>query len=370
MFKQINLFLIILTITSVSVFSTPVVHELGFMVDAYATGIPGANGLIFGRGNFGNNLIVGDWGQDFNTCNNRDGKLVKIINQTPVNFSLNFVNPNTLTWGSGRNGFSENLYVSDTNCDPAPGFLYVVDAQGNKTLFVDFSVDGFAAEIAGFDFPPAWSNFDHKIYAAEVDGIRTGIIKIDSSGNITSWINYNQIGGPNPVDVTFSPGGVWGDYLFTAEANSNKIYKIDSNGNVQFFSQTTPRLTDIVFSPGGSSPFGNYLYAITTEGKIYKIDTNGNIQLFAENINVGQNLSWPPFAGKMCFSPNGYELYVAADGDDTIWRIYQYTPTPTITPTPTFSPTPPPLSLDNNFSLTIILLLFSLIFIIIILKKQ
>ncbi|MFO1078275.1 MAG: hypothetical protein U1E73_11195 [Planctomycetota bacterium] len=108
----------------------------------------------------------------------------------------------------------------------------------------------------------------------------------------------------------------------------NDVYGIEQSGTVYRFSATSPGTQStfatmpayaeaIAFAPPGS-PFGDYLYVLETNGAIERLDAQGNRTAFATGfLNTAASSS-------LEFSPDGLELYVAADQSPALYRIDHY----------------------------------------------
>jgi hypothetical protein len=199
---------------------------------SFATGLASANGIAFSNGDaFGLYLYVLDGGV------NEVQRIDSAGQRTPFASVAgdSAVNLNDLVFGSGVNGFSGNLFVSDGgHRSGVTGKIHEVAPDGAVSLF--FGRDPLTAAgitfAAGSGFGPsaliladAWNHrFD--------DG---GVRCYDATGAFRTIIDAGRSVLFNPGDVVQGPGGAFGTDLFVSDWSRDAIYTLTADGDLTEF---------------------------------------------------------------------------------------------------------------------------------------
>jgi hypothetical protein len=144
------------------------------------------------------------------------------------------------------------------------------------------------------------------------------IIEVDSLGNLVGppyFVDDSLIGsGLTPGDVTFGPGGAFGDDLYFTDLFCHCVRSADADGNVSspFVVLPGPDIPrDLEFGPGG--PFGSDLY-VAVGGTIYRVYDDTTFTVFASGFGGLAN-------DALEFSADATALYVADWGHRMVYRI-------------------------------------------------
>lgn len=160
--------------------------------------------------------------------------------------------------------------------------------------------------------------FGDYLYVAESDGDR--ISRVDKDGGSEVFAT----GFDFPVGVAFY-GGKFGKYLYVGNAYGGGIDRVDTDGNVSDFALSTEAIAGLDF---GHDAYGPYLYAGEwAAGKIWKVDSAGNATLFA-TLPAGRQSRYLKFSHDDPGVDFGTYLYVT---DFTTGNIYKVDPAGAVT---------------------------------------
>jgi DNA-binding beta-propeller fold protein YncE len=291
----------------------------------------------------------------------------------PAVLTTGLANPQDMTFFQPGGAYGPNLFVTEYDADAvsridpagvkttlasdvryAVAILFGRGAYGNQ-LFVSesYSRDGDIVRIlpdgskttfaTGIDSPldMAWGKglaFGDELYVASANANK--IVKVSPAGTVSDFATDLD----RPSVLAFSPGGVFGEYLYVTNTDDGQIVRIAPDGAAEVFVTGLTRPIGLAF--GNNTPFGDYLYVSDkTTGEILKISPAGAISGFAAGLDGPVEIH---------FSEGG--LYgndmLIADGEaGTIVRI-----TPSGVPTFTIGPMPSEVGrLPFTFSFTLTL---------------
>jgi hypothetical protein len=233
-----------------------------------------------------------------------------------------------VAWGT-------SLYISDHNSGGGCAGAFFRFDSGGLSPFSTPGAPWGPSDPHELAFGPGGA-FGTDLYVADFnggfdDGQFGGVIRIDPAGNKSVVYHENQIQSPH--DVTFGPGGAFGNDLYVTDHGSGiggtgYIWRLDSGGGATLVAggSGTPFVDPIsmVFGPGGA--FGSDIYVTDPAANaIHRVDGNGQVSTFAT----------VPTASGIAFGPTGKDLYVTSG--PSVIRIF---PTDTTNPAITLnSPT-------------------------------
>lgn len=269
----------------------------------YGDGLKGITSALFraGSGHFGHDLYVAYSGMNEIWKVSKDGSGAELfaddVGAFPVGVAF-----------APYNSFGHYLYVG--NAFAGNWAVVRVDSEGNVEPFADVGA------TAGLAFSPPGSDYGKYLYAATHYG--TGrIYRIDHKGNAEEF--KDSIPGESRY-IKFSHGGAFGKYLFVSNIVDGMIYKVLPDATWEVFADTGVGyggLEGFDFSPGGV--WGHYLFVGvafgTHAGEIYRIDSEGNSELWASGFGSVADIHFQP-AGK-----GGFTMYLVTDGTGEVWSI-------------------------------------------------
>lgn len=215
-------------------------------------------------------------------------------------------------------GFGTDLLHVDFNAEPGlnccRGTIYRTNRTTGQSsvLYV-----GALNRTAGDAFGVALGNggaFGNDLYVMDFQGISDGaplLERITPTGAISVFAE----GGPwtqqtEPTHIEFSPGGQFGEFLYVADSESQKIWKVSPTGAISEFPLSEPLKPRVIrFAKGGA--FGDFLYAAEATGRIVRIAADGSVTPFLQ-VDAGAT-EHSPFTGDMVFDPAGERLYIGLD---------------------------------------------------------
>jgi hypothetical protein len=234
----------------------------------FATGLVSANGIAFSNDDaFDLYLYVVDDG--VNEVQRIDSTGQKSTFASIAGGSA--VDLNDLVFGSGMNGFSANLFVSDGgHHGTVAGKIHEVAPDGAVSLF--FGTDPLTAAgitfAAGSGFGPSALILADSLNHSTDDG---GVRSYDASGAFRTIIDARTSILYDPSDVVQGPGGTFGRDLFLTDWNRDALYTLTAGGDLSEFASGFSfalwRDADILFSPDGSALYVSDAGA----GVIYRI---------------------------------------------------------------------------------------------------
>ena len=166
----------------------------------------------------------------------------------------------------GRAPFKPQLYVGNSTDWPAN--IAKLDATGRIDVFLDSSVCSRVLAPAGLELDPV-GGFDTEMYFS--DWICRCIRTVDDRGEVSAPIaTFPAFVG----DVEFSPGGLFGDYLYIASGDT--VYRMDAGLSVTVFATGFQSvITNGAFFPQDSlefHPSGCRMYiADVRAGRVYEV---------------------------------------------------------------------------------------------------
>lgn len=209
-------------------------------------------------------------------------------------------NPQDITTIQPGGGYGLNLFVTEYGKDQ----VTKITSTGTKTVFAE-NIDYAVAILFGK------GEFGNFLYASESYSSNGNILKIHPNG--TNEIFCSNI--DSPLDMVWGTGGSFGNNLYVASANADKIVKVDLSGNQTDFTALLDRPSVLGFSPKEST-FGDYLFFTNTDaGEVLRVDASGNTSEIVSGINrpigiaFGQN------------TPFGDYLYISESGTGSILKI-------------------------------------------------
>jgi len=268
----------------------------------YGDGVKGITSALHrsGDGPFGHDLYVAFSAQDEIWKVARDGSgeaWFADVGDFPVGVAF-----------SPFDSFGNYLYVG--NAFASSYAIQRIDSEGNVEDWVDLPA------TSGLAFPPEGTTYGEYLYAATYYGAGK-IYRIDSTGAYEEF--KDSIPGQSRY-IKFSHGGKWGFYLFVSNINDGKIYKVYDDATYSLFADTG--VTDfgiegMEFSPGGV--FGSYLYVGVAfgsqAGKIFRIDYKGNVETFATGFGSVADIHFQPGGN------GGFTMYIVTDGTGEVYAI-------------------------------------------------
>lgn len=164
--------------------------------------------------------------------------------------------------------------------------------------------------IVSAHFRAGGGPFGNYVYVAESNLDR--IVKVDKDGS--GYMAFATV-GDFPVGVAIY-GGPFGQYLYAGNASSGDgIDRVDSAGNAMDFALNGYNVAGLDF---GRGDYGPYLYAgVWQAGEIWKVDGAGNAMLFA-TLPMGSQSRYLKFSHGGAF---GHYLYVTDFLSGDIYRV-------------------------------------------------
>jgi hypothetical protein len=228
-----------------------------------ATGSGRPSGLAFDFGIFGTDLLY---------VSQNNGSVVTVSASGVVNaFSSGgtLSSSNDLAFAQSGSGFRNNLFI--TNGGDLPFSISQVNISGNNSFFVPTNI--FNLPPVGLAFPKTDNSFGTNLFVSLFNrsGLGSSIVQVDPSGNIFAFANNLGLS----VDIAFSSGGAFGNYLYVSDPISQSIFKVDSSGISSLFATgfnftNTGFDADLAFSDDGNTLF------IANRNEIIKITSNSS----------------------------------------------------------------------------------------------
>jgi hypothetical protein len=226
-------------------------------------------------------------------------------------FASGFTAPYSIAWGGGT-AYGDYLYVGALN-------MYKVDLNGNKTFFTSSTCTGSLTidrTLAG--------NYGGYLYVGT--GCADDVEKIDTAGNIlffSAWPGPTD--GGAPYGIAFDPGAAYGGLMYVGSAytpnNASKsgIFAMSTGGTPTRFCSNLVQVTDVSFDKAGL--FGGLLFAIGSTSYqsptgIFSVGVDGIATEFATSTMVN--------AHGLAFGTDGamyISEYSSPDGSVIISRI-------------------------------------------------
>lgn len=283
-----------------SAIAAPLLAEPGFSVSAFTTTIVRPDALGFGEGGaFGNDLYVTTSGQEIYRVN---GSGVPTLFTTVSGQSAPL---DGLAFGSGINGWSNNLFISKNQNEITQ--ITSGAAQSQFSPITD-TAGGLERGLGAFG--------DDLFY-----GSRAGFIgRLDNAGNASVFASGLNGFGEAIVFAPASPGSsLIAMYASTGFGNSSTLYRIDSAGAATVLA-TGVGLHGITYDSSGLMG-GDLFVGNGSDNSIYRVSLDGIVSLFASGFG---SLSG---SESLAFGPDG-ALYISDGISDTIWRISAIAPAP------------------------------------------
>lgn len=276
--------------------AAPVVHESGFRIEQFCTTIPGLRIITFGEnGSFGNDLYAIGSNALFRVDENGTATSVAVISPTGGS------GIDGMAYGSGNNGWSTNLFLSQNEFE-----ITEITSAGVQSQFSNLT------DTAG-PLERGQGLFGDNLYYGGRSG---GIGFLDNSGVPQPFVA--GLTGPSVESIVFAPDAANTGIFMYALGGVDHLYKIDHTGGRSVF-HTGIGHSGMAYDNAGL--FGNSLFVGSpSDQSIYRINLDGTSSLFAS----GFGYSDP--SETLAFGTDG-ALYYADAGNNTIWRIVVPVPT-------------------------------------------
>jgi len=281
----------------------------GFRVEVVAEGFALPSAVAVGPGGaFGFDLYIGDW---INSTVER----LSVSASTRTVIAAGITNPGALAFGP-PGLFPSGLYTIN-----ADGDVIIIDAMGGQQVLARVPTP-FGRDMA-FDTS---GDFGGDLYVMDTAGglppFGDKILRVSPTGTASLFTMAPRMPEENAWGIAFGLGR-FGTDLYVSFGGSAligspipSIYRINRTGDGSAFAVYPEfhELMDIAFSPGGS--FGEYLYVgELTNNTIYRLTPAGDLEAFARGFNFGSQIS-----ADLAFGRDG-SLYVAEGGMGRLLRI-------------------------------------------------
>ena len=243
--------------------------------------------------------------------------------------------PMGLEFGIGP-PFGTDLFIAANNLDfgqwgDEGGSILRVNAAGNVSFVTPPQPPTILGEPTDIAFGPG-GNFGMDMFVANNSDWPADIATLNSNGQIGTLF---QLGGAiSPRSIEFGPGGAFGSDLYMTDFFSNKIFTMNSAGQLSLFTSlpipaySTGLVGDLEFSPGG--PFGENMFVssvVGDHGVIFRVKPDGTVEEFATGSSgflgaagaaTGQRF---PIFDALAFDPYGSSLFVLDHNNDVVFGI-------------------------------------------------
>ena len=277
----------------------------GFGIEVYSPGasIPGMNDAAFGPG--------GDFGTDLFVISNDNNQVLTVAGDGTVSEYVGPADgingPSALAFSTGG-AFGNALYLN--NEDPPDGISSVNPVTKAVTGGLASINEGTALVLSDGG---AFGNF---LYAGQsVAGTPpNAIFQVDSAFNVSTFASFGNNEGIN--NLAISNGGTFGTFLYAVVRYSGgaEVLRFSPGGVMEVFNDDPMSVRGwLAFSPGGV--WGDFLYLSDLNNhRIYRIDGAGNRSLFASDLS---------FPAPLVFAPDGASLFVVqTNSENPVMRIF------------------------------------------------
>jgi hypothetical protein len=291
----------------------------GYQTRVFATGIPYASQITLG---YDGHLFVSDPTTNTIYKVDKTSGAVTIFAQ-----SSSFVDPTGVTY-SHNSSFGDFLYVSDGSAYGGPGGVFKVDSAGKVSNFTGgapFGGPGTGPD--GLTFGPG-GNFGSDLYVTDDDATWTGndggIYRVSADGKITAFAKSTLMAVND--SIRFDEAGQYGGFLYVADLgtslgkDSNEgILQVDSSGNVTSFLKSSDIVDpcDIVFHPSGAP-----MYVVLCNGqasgagKIIEVAPDKTTKVFASGFSF--TMESGDGSPGITFNNDGTQMYIGEGATNLI----------------------------------------------------